>query len=78
MSLRYKIYRLSAKSVLSYAKETKAGVYSFDLNANTTERCKIFTANHEQEDNALFYQTMCVLHGNDFKYTPDVSYIEDL
>ncbi len=78
MSLRYKIYRLSAKSVLSYTKETKVGVYSFDLNANATERCKIFTANHEQEDNALFFQTMCVLHGNDFKYTPDVSYIEDL
>lgn len=47
MHLRYKIYRLSAKTILSYAKETEAGVYSFDLTNNATERCKIFTANHE-------------------------------
>ena len=78
MSVRYKIYRLSAKTIISYAKEIKAGVYSFDLANNSTERCKIFTANHEQEDNALFFQIMQVLHEGEFKQPKDNAYIEDL
>ncbi len=78
MHLRYKIYRLSAKTILSYAKETEAGVYSFDLTNNATERCKIFTANHEQEDNALFFQIMSVLHQDKFTQPKDTAYIEDL
>lgn len=78
MSVRYKIYRLSAKTIISYAKEIKAGVYSFDLDNNATERCKIFTANHEQEDNALFFQIMQVLHEGDFKQPKGNAYIEDL
>ena len=73
MHLRYKIYRLSAKIILSYAKETEAGVYSFDLTNNATERCKIFTANHEQEDNALFFQIMSVLHQDKFTQPKDTA-----
>lgn len=78
MQLRYRIYRLSAKTILSYARETDASVYSFDLNSAATERCKIFTANNEQEDNALFFQTMCVLYDDNFTQPKDISLIEDL
>lgn len=45
---------------MSYAVET-AGVYSFDLSASATEKCKSRTATHEQGSNALFFQIMCVL-----------------
>ena len=78
MSVRYKIYRLSAKTIISHAKKTETDVYSFDLDDNATERCKIFTANHEQEDNALFFQIMQVLHEGEFKQPKDNAYIEDL
>ena len=78
MSVRYKIYRLSAKTIISYAKEIEAGIFSFDLDNNAIERCKIFTANHEQEDNALFFQIMQVLHEGEFKQPKGNAYIEDL
>ena len=78
MSVRYKIYRLSAKTIISYAEETKNGKYSFDLTNNATERCKISTANHEQEDNALFFQIMQVLREGEFKQPKGNAYIEDL
>lgn len=58
--VRYQIFQLSARAVMSYAVET-AGVYSFDLSASATEKCKSRTATHEQGSNALFFQIMCVL-----------------
>lgn len=78
MQPRYRIYKMSAKTILSYANETAPEVYSFDLNKSSTERCKIYTANHEQEDNALFFQTMCVLHGDSYAQPDDIVLIEDL
>lgn len=33
---------------------------------------------HEQDDNALFYQTMCVLHGNAFTGAPEGQLVTDL
>ena len=64
--IKYKIYTLSARAVLSYAKERNDGIYSISLDSTATEKCRVYSALHEQEDNALFFQTMCVLHGNDF------------
>ena len=78
MQPRYRIYKMSAKTILSYANETAPEVYSFDLNKSSTERCKIYTANHEQEDNALLFQTMCVLHGDSYAQPDDIVLIEDL
>ena len=69
MSRRYTIYRLSAKAMLGYAKETENNIYTFDLNADATARCKVPTATHEQEDTALFFQMLCVLHGDDYVQT---------
>lgn len=59
---KYRIYELSARAVISHAREAD-GIYRFHLNQRATERCKSVSALHEQDDNALFYQTMCVLHG---------------
>ena len=61
----YQIYELSARAVISYGRE-QDGTYTFQLSATEAEKCKALTAPHEQEDNALFYQIMCVLHGDAF------------
>ena len=64
MSVKYLIHRLSARAVLGYARED-GDRFSFCLDESATRRCVVY-GNNEQEDNALFYQTMCVLHGGTF------------
>lgn len=76
--IKYKIYTLSARAVLSYAKERNDGIYSILLNSTATEKCRVYSALHEQEDNALFFQSMCVLHGNDFQIPSEQNLITDL
>ena len=73
----YQIYELSARTVISYGRE-QVGTYSFQLSAAETEKCKELTAPHEQEDNALFYQIMCVLHGDGFTGAPNDRLVTDL
>lgn len=53
----YQIYELSARAVMSYAME-QDGVYTFTLNRNATEHCKVPSANHEQDSCAMFHQMM--------------------
>lgn len=65
---RYQIFQLSARAVMSYVVETD-GTYSFDLSASATEKCRSRTAIHEQDSNALFFQTMCVLRGRRLRRT---------
>ncbi len=74
---RYQIFQLSARAVMSYAVETEDG-YSFDLSVSATEKCKSRTATHEQDSNALFFQTMCVLRGDDYAEPGDGTLITDL
>lgn len=74
---RYQIFQLSARAVMSYAVETADG-YSFDLSALATEKCKSRTATHEQDSNALFFQTMCVLCGDSYAESSDGKLIPDL
>ena len=74
---RYQIFQLSARAVMSYAVETEDG-YSFDLSASATEKCRSRTATHEQDSNALFFQTMCVLRGDDYAKPGDGKLIPDL
>ena len=68
---KYRIYELSARAVMSYARK-EAGTYTFHLSRSATERCRVFSALHEQDSNALFFQTMCVLRGNDYEEPDDV------
>ena len=60
MNVRYKIHTLSARAIISYAREEN-GQYTFQLNTIDTRKCIMRDAADEQDDNALFYQTMCVL-----------------
>lgn len=62
---KYRIYELSARAVMSYAL-ADAEQYTFHLSRTATEKCKIKAASHEQDSNALFFQIMCELCGNDY------------
>jgi hypothetical protein len=54
------------------------GCYAFSLNAKATEKCKVSSALHEQQDCALFFQAMCVLHGDDYQLPMENTLISDL
>ena len=75
---KYKIYMMSARNIISYAEKDSDGIYKFNLQARETEKCKVPTASHEQESNALFYQIMCQLHGDDFEIPEGINLITDL
>lgn len=75
--VKYRIYELSARAVISYGRQ-QDGAYAFHLSAAETEKCKSLSAPHEQDDNALFYQTMCVLHGDAFTGAPEGQLVTDL
>lgn len=76
--LRYKIYTLSATALMAYAQEGAEGCYTFALNVKATEKCKVQTSLHEQQDCALFFQAMCVLHGDNYQLPMEDTLISDL
>lgn len=76
MPRRYRIYLLSAKSILSYAKE-EGGAVTIALNRDATRRCQL-PGRQEQEENALFFQIQCALHGDWFTPTEESGVVEDL
>ena len=75
--VKYRIYELSARAVISYGRQ-QDGTYTFHLSAAETEKCKSLSVPHEQDDNALFYQIMCVLHGDAFTGIPGGQLVTDL
>ena len=75
--VKYRIYELSARAVISYGRQ-QDGAYTFHLSAAETEKCKSLSAPYEQDDNALFYQIMCVLHGDAFTGRPGGQLVTDL
>ena len=74
---KYRIFELSARAVISYAAQEN-GQWYFALERAETEKCKRFSALHEQDGNALFFQIMCVLKGDDFSEPTDDQLIDDL
>lgn len=68
---KYLIYELSARAIIANAKLNEDGIYTFNLNSVSTEKSKVYSALHQQDDNALFYQIMCEIYGNDFEYSDD-------
>ena len=76
MPCRYRIYLLSAKTILSYAKE-EGGAVTIALNRDATRRCQL-PGRQEQEENALFFQIQCALHGEGFTPTEESGVVEDL
>ena len=53
----FKIYELSVRAMLAYAKPNSGGSYYFDLDRAATESCMKLPV-REQEENALFNQLM--------------------
>lgn len=64
--MKYRIYDLSVRAMLNYSKPDGL-FYKTVIDKNALRSCMKHSA-HEQDDNALFYQILCVLHGDDFKY----------
>ena len=65
MAVRYKIHTLFARTMTGYAAQEDGGRYSYHLNQTATRKCFRY-GEEEQEDNALFYQALCVLNGGSF------------
>lgn len=63
-TMKYKIYDLSVRAILSYSKPD--GDSHNTIIDKTALRSCLKHSVHEQEDNALFYQIMCVLHNDKF------------
>ena len=59
----FKIYELSVRAMLAYAKPCSDGSYCFDLDRSATESC-IKLPVREQEENALFDQLMLMKDHN--------------
>lgn len=76
--LRYKIYTLFATALMAYAQEGAEGGYTFTLNLKATEKCKVQASLHEQQDCALFFQAMCVLHEDSYQMPTEDTLVSDL
>ena len=63
---------------MRHGAEVSDGVYSYNLNEDATNNCISVSAPEVQDDCALFFQTMCVIHGDDFKIPLGRDVIPDL
>ena len=76
--LRYLIRRLSVQAMLSYAKPTDQEHYSFALTPAQTKSIIMGDGDTWQEDNAIFFQAMCILRGEKYKEPTSDTLISDL
>ena len=76
--IRYLIKRLSVRAMLSYAKPIDEDIYSFDLSPAQTRGVIMGKGDTLQEDNAVFFQTMCALHGDAYAAPKKDIVISDL
>ena len=75
---RYLIRRLSAQAMLSYAQPIGEDQYTFSLTPAQTKEVIMGDGETWQEDNAIFFQTMCVLRGEKYKEPSSDTLISDL
>ena len=76
--VRYKIPMLSAKAILAYAKPVGEDIYSFNLNKAETASALLNHGETYQDDNAVFYQLMSMLHRDGYSPNGDELIIDDL
>ena len=76
--IRYKIPMLSAKAILAYAKPVGEDIYSFNLNKAETASVLLNHGETYQDDNAVFYQLMSMLHRDGYSPKGDELIIDDL
>ena len=75
---KYRIYELSARALIRNAKKDEDGEYRYHLREGATKKCIAFDAPDTQDDCALFYQTMAVLHKGDFLASGIVEDLRDI
>lgn len=75
---RYRIYELSAIALMRNAKKDDDGVYKYYLREEATRKCIAFSAPEMQDDCALFYQIMAVLHGGDVRASGVMDDLKDI
>lgn len=76
--IRYLIRRLSVPAMLSYARPIGEDQYTFSLTPAQTKEVIMGDGETWQEDNAIFFQTMCVLHGSEYEQSTEDTLISDL
>ena len=76
--LRYLIRRLSVQAMLSYAQPIGEDQYTFSLTPAQTKSIIMGDGDTWQEDNAIFFQTMCVLHGSEYEQPTEDALLSDL
>lgn len=76
--LRYLIRRLSVQAMLSYAQPIGEDQYTFSLTPAQTKEVIMGDGETWQEDNAIFFQTMCVLRGEKYRQPASDTLISDL
>lgn len=76
--LRYLIRRLSVQAMLSYAQPIGEDQYTFSLTPAQTKEVVMGDGETWQEDNAIFFQTMCVLHGSEYEQPTEDVLLSDL
>ena len=75
---KYKIYELSARAIIRNAKKDDNGEYQYYLSESATRKCIAFSAPETQDDCALFYQIMAVLHNGDVRASGVVEDLKDI
>ena len=76
--IRYLIRRLSVQAMLSYAKPIDKEHYSFALTPAQTKSIIMGDGDTWQEDNAIFFQAMCILRGEKYRQPTSDMLISDL
>ena len=76
--VRYKIPMLSAKAILAYAKPTGEDIYTFNLNKAETASALLNHGETYQDDNAVFYQLLSMLHRDGYSPKGNELIIDDL
>lgn len=76
--LRYLIRRLSVQAMLSYAQPIGEDQYTFSLTPAQTKSIIMGDGDTWQEDNAIFFQAMCILRGEKYRQPTSDTPISDL
>ena len=76
--IRYLIRRLSVPAMLSYAQPIGEDQYTFSLTPAQTKSIIMGDGDTWQEDNAIFFQAMCILRGEKYRQPTSDTLISDL
>lgn len=76
--IRYLIRRLSVQAMLSYAQPIGEDQYSFSLTPAQTKSIIMGDGETWQEDNAIFFQAMCILRGSEYEQPTEDALLSDL